>query len=119
SHTPIADLPPGSLEAVHYFSEAGKLAFADRDVYVADPDFVKVPTKALLDPDYLALRADLIMPKRTIGKAPPGDPVDMLAVRGQDASPEFPSTTHIVAVDKDGSVMSMTSSIETAFGSKI
>jgi len=119
SHTPIADLAPGSLEAVHYFSEAGKLAFADRDVYVADPDFIDVPVQALLDPQYLALRADLIMRRRTIGRAPPGDPVDMLAVRGEDASPELPSTTHIVAVDQAGNVMSMTSSIESAFGSKL
>lgn len=119
SHTPIADLPPVSPEAVHYFSEAGRLAFADRAVYVADPDFADVPVKALLDPQYLRLRADLIMPKRTIGKAPPGDPVGMLAVRGEDTSPELPSTTHIVAVDREGSVMSMTSSIESAFGSKI
>ncbi|MDS1140686.1 gamma-glutamyltransferase [Pusillimonas sp. SM2304] len=119
SHTPIATTPPGSLEAVHYFSEAGKLAFADRDVYVADPDFINVPINALLDARYLALRADLIMPRRTIGRAPPGDPIGMLVVRGQDASPELPSTTHIVAVDRDGGVMSMTSSIESAFGSKI
>ncbi|NYT85312.1 gamma-glutamyltransferase [Pollutimonas harenae] len=119
SYTPIADLVPGSAGAVHYFSEAGRLAFADRAVYLADPDFVEVPVKALLDPQYLRLRADLIMPRRTIGQAPPGDPIGMLAVRGEDVSPELPSTTHIVAVDSEGSVMSMTSSIESAFGSKI
>ncbi len=119
SHTPIADLLPDSAGAVHYFSEAGRLAFADRDVYVADPDFVNVPFQALLDPRYLELRADLIMPRRTIGRAPPGDPIGMLAVRGEDTSPEPPSTTHIVAVDRQGGVMSMTSSIESAFGSKI
>ncbi|HWL27848.1 MAG TPA: gamma-glutamyltransferase, partial [Burkholderiaceae bacterium] len=119
THTPIAQLPPDSLEAVHYFSEAGKLAFADRDVYVADPAFIDVPVQALLDPDYLAARARLIDPSRSMGRAPPGDPVGKLPVRGQDDSPELPSTSHIVAVDARGNVASMTSSIESAFGSKI
>src|SRR5690606_17468039 len=67
----------------------------------------------------LALRAELIDPDQTYGPMPPGDPAGMLAVRGQDSSPELPSTTHIVAVDRQGNVVSMTSSIETAFGSKI
>src|SRR3546814_103725 len=75
SHTPIAHLSPTSLAAVHYFSEAGKLAFADRDLYLADPDFVDVPVKGLLDDGYLALRAGLIKPQATIGRAPEGDPV--------------------------------------------
>lgn len=119
SHTPIAGLLPDSLEAVHYFAEAGKLAYADRDVYVADPAFIDVPVKAMLDPKYLALRADLIRSDRTIGRAPPGDPVGMLAVRGKDNSPELPSTTHVVVVDGEGNVVSMTSTIESAFGSKI
>ena len=118
-HTLIADLPPDSLQAVHYFSEAGKLAFADRDVYLADPDFIDVPTQALLDDDYLAARAALIRPDRSLGRAPPGDPVEGMAELGQDDALELPSTTHVVAVDIDGSVVSMTSTIESAFGSKI
>ncbi|WP_370635843.1 gamma-glutamyltransferase [Paralcaligenes sp. KSB-10] len=119
SHTPIDTFPVDSLEAVHYFSEAGKLAYADRDFYVADPDFVDVPVHAMLDPKYLALRAGLIKANRTIGVAPPGDPAHMRAVRGRDDSPEIPSTTHIVAVDAASNVVSMTSTIESAFGSKI
>lgn len=119
AYTPIADLPPDSLQSVHYFSEAGKLAYADRDIYVADPDVIDVPVKAMLDPEYLALRAGMIRPDKTIGRAPPGDPAGMLAVRGKGASPEQPSTTHIVAVDAQGNVVSMTSTIESAFGSKI
>src|SRR3546814_10026284 len=98
SHTPIARLAPTSLEAVHYFSEAGKLAFADRDIYLADPDFIDVPVKGLLDERYLALRAGLIKPDATMGRAPAGDPVGLKAVRGQDDSPELPSTSHVVAV---------------------
>ncbi|WP_073103780.1 gamma-glutamyltransferase [Pollutimonas bauzanensis] len=119
SHTPIAGLRPDTLEAVHYFAEAGKLAYADRDVYVADPDFIDVPVKAMLDPQYLAMRASLIRPGRTIGRAPPGDPAAMLALRGKDGSPELPSTTHVAVVDAQGNVVSMTSTIESAFGSKI
>lgn len=119
SHTPIARLAPDSLQAVHYFSEAGRLAYADRDYYVADPDFIDVPVRAMLSRAYLALRAGLIKTDRSMGRAPPGDPVHDLAVRGRDASPELPSTTHIVAVDADGNMVSMTSTIESAFGSKI
>jgi gamma-glutamyltranspeptidase/glutathione hydrolase len=119
SHTPIAALQPDSLAAVHLFSEAGKLAFADRDFYIADPDFQEVPTRALLDPGYLKLRASLVDNDRSIGRAPPGDPAAMLARRGRDGSYERPSTTHIVAVDQERNVVSMTSSIEAAFGSKI
>lgn len=119
AHTDIAAMAPDSLSSVHLFSEAGKLAFADRDVYVADPDFVHVPVQAMLSSDYLALRAGLIDKERSMGRAPPGDPANMLAVRGQDNSPELPSTSHMVAVDASGGVVSMTSSIETAFGSKI
>jgi gamma-glutamyltranspeptidase/glutathione hydrolase len=119
SHTPIAGLAPDSLEAVHYFAEAGKLAYADRDYYVADPDFVDVPVSAMINADYLARRAALIRPERTIGRAPPGDPVHDLAIRGKDDSLEIPSTTHLVAADADGNVVSMTSTIESEFGSKI
>src|SRR5690606_31204386 len=115
----IATLPPDSLDAVHYFSEAGKLAFAESDIYLADPDFVKVPVTPLLNPFYLALRAGLIDEWHSIGRAPPGVLVGIRVVRGMDVSPELSTTSHFVAVDHEGYVMSMTSSIETAFGSKI
>src|SRR3546814_3910815 len=67
SHTPIAQAAPVSVEAVHYFSEAGSLAFADRDAYVADPQFVDVPVAGMLDPAYLAARARLISPDHAVG----------------------------------------------------
>ena len=116
---PMHGFAPNSLEAVHYFSEAGRLAYADRDHYVADPDFNYVPAQALIDPVYLKARASLVSPDRSMKKAPPGDPVSRLRRAGQSAALELPSTTHIVAVDADGNVVSMTSSIESAFGSKI
>uniref|UniRef100_A0A1I8ALM4 Gamma-glutamyltransferase n=1 Tax=Steinernema glaseri TaxID=37863 RepID=A0A1I8ALM4_9BILA len=117
-HTPIADAKPQSVEAIHYFSEAGRLAFADRDAWVADPAFVSVPQQALLAPEYLKSRAALIQPDRSMGHAQPGKPLaDSQAVT--DNTPELPSTTHLSVADDKGQVVSMTTSVESAFGSKI
>ena len=118
-HFPMGSYGPTSAQAVHYFSEAGRLAFADRDYYLADPDFVNIPVEALLDPVYLNARARLIDADASMGVALPGDPVSRLPELGQDNSLELPSTTHIVAVDREGNVLSMTTSVESAFGSKI
>lgn len=118
AHTPIAHLRPGSAEAVHYFSEVGRLAFADRDAYIADPAFVRVPIYGLLDPDYIAARAQLIRPERSMGHAAPGAPPGWEALPA-DAALEQPATTHLVVADRQGNVVSMTTSIESAFGSKI
>ncbi len=115
----LAAMQPDSLEAVHYFAEAGRLAFADRDRYVADPDFVRVPTQALLDPAYIFQRGAWIDSRFSMGTAQAGDPAAQLARRGQDNAPDLPSTTHLVAVDRAGNAVSMTSTIESEFGSKI
>ncbi|MGE4370621.1 MAG: gamma-glutamyltransferase [Burkholderiaceae bacterium] len=119
AHTPIATTLPGSADAVHYFAEAGRLAFADRDKYVADPGFVTVPTAGLLDPAYLKARAALIRPDASLGTAPAGVPRGLDVAPGDGVTPERPSTTHLVAIDGRGNAVSMTSSIETAFGSKL
>lgn len=108
-----------SLRTVHYFAESGRLAFADRDFYVADPQFVDVPVAAMLDPAYLRKRAALIHPERSMKQALSGDPAGLLLARARDDAFEVPSTTHLVAVDAQGDVVSMTSTIESAFGSKI
>jgi len=119
--TDLGSLKPGSLEAAHLIAEASKLAFADRDLYVADPDFVSVPTRGMLDPSYLMLRAQAL----DRGKAQPvpvraGNPPWRQALElAPDQSPELPSTSHFVIVDADGSVVSMTTSIEDAFGSRL
>lgn len=117
-HTPIADVKPQSVEAIHYFSEAGRLAFADRDAWVADPAFVSVPHQALLAPAYLKSRAALIQPGRSMGHAQPGKPLAD-AQAATDNTPELPSTTHLSVADAKGQVVSMTTSVESAFGSKI
>ncbi|NMG36915.1 gamma-glutamyltransferase [Azoarcus sp. TTM-91] len=116
---PMARLAPDSAPAVHYFAEAGRLAYADRERYVADPDFVAVPVAGLLAADYLATRAALISPRRSMGRAAPGRPAGVVLAVGEDATAEQPSTSHLVAVDGEGNALSMTTTIEAAFGSKI
>ena len=103
---------------IHTFIEASRLAFADRNTYVGDPDFVSVPTAGLVDSTYLAQRAGLIKldqrtPQTEAGKPP------LAPQRITSASPELPSTSHFSIVDTEGNVLSMTTSIETAFGSRI
>ena len=106
-----------SSDAIHLYSEAARLAFADRNQYVADGDFVGVPVQGLLDKGYLAERGKLIG-TRSMGIAQPGTPPLALA-RGKDATPELPSTSHVSIVDKAGMAVSMTSSIEDGFGSRL
>lgn len=110
-----------NAEAVHLFSEAGRLAYADRGRYVADTDFVPLPghsVKPLLDKKYLAERASLIGEK-SMGTAKFGTPPGMTNLAwGLDTSPEFPCTSHISIVDAKGNAISMTTTIEDQFGSR-
>ena len=115
----IASMQPGSRESVHYFSEAARLAFADRERYIADPEFVRVPVQAMLDSRYLAWRGALIDARQSMGVAQAGDPLGMLKQRGESGAIDQPSTTHLVAIDAQGNAVSMTSTIESEFGSKI
>lgn len=124
SHTDIHKHGPqqGHLQAqaVHLFSEAGRLAYADRNRYVADTDFVPLPgdsVEPLIDKNYLAWRAMQIGP-RSMGKASAGHPLGIQMAAGDDNSPERPSTTHLSIVDSYGNALAMTSSIEDAFGAR-
>jgi len=108
---------PGSADAVHLFSEAARLAYADRARYVADPGFVPVPVEGMLAPSYLAGRAKLVGAE-SMGVAPAGRP------EGAPAAASVPDTerhgtSHFSIVDRDGDAVAMTSSIEYAFGSHI
>ncbi len=98
---------PGSAQAVHLFSEAARLAYADRALYVGDPDFNPVPVARLLAPQYLETRARLIG-ARSMGYARPGT---------LDA--ETPGTSHLSVVDGEGNAVALTTSIEMGFGSRI
>ncbi|WP_448213412.1 gamma-glutamyltransferase [Colwellia sp. MEBiC06753] len=114
----LADMPANSLDAIHLFTQSSRLAFADREKYVADSDFVTVPTQALVSGEYLASRSALINPKKDMGLAEAGQPVKEL-VYASDDSFERPSTSHIAIIDGDGNAISMTTSVEMAFGSAV
>lgn len=116
---PMRELRPGSATAVHLFAEAGRLAYADRDHYVADPAFVRVPSAGLVAPEYLRGRAALVRPERSMGRASPGSPAGATARRGADATLEAEGTSHISVVDAQGNALSMTTTIEAQFGSRI
>ena len=119
-HFDLAGLAPGSPQAVHLISEASRLAFADRARYMADSDFVSVPVTGLLNRDYLRRRAALIDPGSSMGRASAGDPPRKRSdLWGDDSALELPSTTHLSVVDANGNAVSMTSSIENAFGSRL
>ncbi|HXV26095.1 MAG TPA: gamma-glutamyltransferase [Alphaproteobacteria bacterium] len=114
---PIGQEAPLSPNFAHLFAEAGRLAFADRGRYLADPDHVEVPVARLLDPAYLARRSQLIRPDRSLGKAQPGD---LLLSRADPAPRVEPiSTSHLSVVDDEGNAVALTSSIESGFGSRI
>lgn len=111
----VAELPVNSPAAIHLFTQASRLAFADRNQYVADSDFVDVPVRELLAPDYLAARAKLIQPT-DMGQAQPGN---MPVARVATESLEQPNTSHVAIVDAEGNAVSMTTSIEMGFGSTV
>ena len=116
----LAGMGPMTATAVHFIAEAEKLAYADRDFYIGDPDFVEVPQAAMLDRAYLKTRAEEIDASRTMGKALPGVPPAQ--IRGEwraGLSPERASTTHFSIVDGRGNVVSMTSSVEGPFGAHL
>lgn len=110
---------PGA-EAVHLFAEAGRLAYADRNRYAADTDFVPLPGRGvpgLIDKRYLATRAKLIG-EMSMGTAPAGNPPGMEVAWGRDTAIDNPSTSHLVVVDGAGRGLSMTTTVEDLFGSR-
>jgi gamma-glutamyltranspeptidase/glutathione hydrolase len=100
-------------QAWFLFAQASRLMYADRDQYVADPRFVPVPVERMLDPGYIKLRAQLIGARAGAPPAPGNIPVS----RGRDATNESAGTSHFVVVDADGDVVSMTTTVESIFGS--
>ncbi len=113
-HTDIAERGPTDPQAWFLFSQASRLMYADRDRYFGDPDFTPVPIEGLLEPDYVAARAKLI--GDVAGPAPaPGTPRGAGAL-APDATKEPGGTSHFVIVDADGNAVSMTTTVESIFG---
>lgn len=113
-HTDIGKRGPTDPVAWTLLAQAERVMYADRDRYVGDPSFVTVPVAGLLDPAYVAQRARLITP--TAGEAPPfGHPKGAPNV-GVDRTKEPGGTTHLVVVDPQGNVVSMTTTVESIFG---
>lgn len=116
----LAAMAPMDPQARRLIGDATRLAFADRGRYLADSDFVPVPVAGLLDPAYLQGRARLLGREDALPQVSPGLPDwDHARRQGDDHSTGRPATTHVVIVDARGNVASMTSTIESGFGSRI
>ncbi|MCP3053579.1 gamma-glutamyltransferase [Aurantimonas marianensis] len=118
----IAALGPDSPEALRLIGDASRLAFADRGRYMADIDYVPMPLEGLLDAAYLKSRSDLLAGESALTKdavEPGSPPWDHAMLMGDDAALELPSTSHFSIVDAAGNVVSMTTTIENGFGSRL
>lgn len=116
----MSRIEPGTPEAVHLITEASKLAYADRGRYLADPDFVDVPVPGLIDQAYLKRRAALIDAGKAARAVSPGTPPGAASWRwAEGRTLAQPSTTHYSIIDADGNAVSITSSVEAAFGAHI
>ena len=116
----LAGFVPFSARPVHLVSEASALAFADRNTYIADPDFIPVPSAGMIDKGYLKSRASEVSRFKAGRKRFPGMPglVSQLNYAPGENEQGL-STTHMSIIDDDGNAVSMTSSIENAFGSRL
>jgi gamma-glutamyltranspeptidase/glutathione hydrolase len=119
----LNQFPPGSSndpQTLRLIGDASRLAFADRGRYMADSDFVPMPTKGLLAQDYLSERAKLLNGPDALTEAVPGNPeYSHASLWADDVSLELPSTSHISIVDRFGNALSMTTTIENSFGSRL
>ncbi|MEL6519738.1 MAG: gamma-glutamyltransferase [Pseudomonadota bacterium] len=116
----LAALGVDNPESWRLIGDASRLAFADRGLYMADSDYVPVPVEGLVAPDYLTERGALLGSETALEEVSAGSPAFDHALNwGADASIEFPSTSHISIVDADGNALSMTTTIENGFGSRL
>jgi gamma-glutamyltranspeptidase / glutathione hydrolase len=118
---PLAQLGPEDPQSWRIIGDATRLAFADRDLYMADADFVNMP-KGLLNDAYLAQRAKRLSGERMLGaeEIKPGDPPqDHASMFAPHWGPDLPSTSHLSIVDGNGNIVSMTTTIENGFGSRL
>ena len=117
----MIDLDPASAAWAHLFAEASKVAFADRNRYMADPDFVPQPVSGLLDAGYLDGRAALISREHALGKVEAGEPPGKHGALqwAPDAGAMEAGTSHLSVLDRHGNVVSMTMTVEAGFGSHL
>lgn len=120
-HFELSTLAPGSPALLHLVTEASRLAFADRNAYIGDPDFVQVPVNGLLDADYLRQRATLINPAQALARVHPGEPGKQVERRDIELAPDAAErgTSHFSIVDAQGNLLALTSSNEVPFGSRM
>ncbi|HEY4254524.1 MAG TPA: gamma-glutamyltransferase [Roseomonas sp.] len=119
AHFDLPHLPPAGVDAAHLIIEAGRLAFADRNAYVGDPDQISVPARGLTDRAYLTARAQLIDPLRAMAAPRAGNPPWRDArYTPQEPQPEY-GTSHLAILDAGGNAVSMTTTIESAFGAQV
>jgi gamma-glutamyltranspeptidase/glutathione hydrolase len=116
---PSKDLDTETLKGAHLFTQASRLAYADRGEYLGDPAFVNVPVSGLLNRTYLAQRSKLIDPAKDMGTVAAGTPPSGKAKFAPQTSPEHPGTSHMSIVDDHGEVVSMTTTVEAPFGSEM
>lgn len=117
----LAAMGPGDPQAWRLIGDASRLAFADRGRFMADTDYVPVPVKGLLAPDYLAARGALLAGDDALPEVTAGTPEwdHARQIWADDDAIELPSTSHISIVDGAGNALSMTTTIENAFGSRL
>ena len=120
SHYPISEMGKDNVQSWRLLGDASRLAFADRGKYMADSDYVPMPTQGLLDKEYLEKRAELLKGKTALTKISAGSPPWSHANNyALDEAIELPSTSHFSIVDKDRNVVSITTTIENGFGSRL
>jgi gamma-glutamyltranspeptidase/glutathione hydrolase len=113
----LGALGPNSAVTWHLFAESQRLAYADRNAYLADSDFIPVPARGLMDAGYLVARGSLIDPGRRMAEVRAGTPAGIAAAPRAGAQPMENGTSHFSVADGDGTVVSYTSTIEGSFGS--
>ncbi|MBW6397251.1 gamma-glutamyltransferase [Roseomonas sp. HJA6] len=119
AHTTMRPLDPHGVEAAHWLGDAGRLAFADRNAYVADPDFVSVPTRGLTDAAYLTARAQILDRDRAVASARAGNPPWRETRYAPQTQEREAGTSQVSIVDADGNALSMTTTVEALFGARL
>jgi gamma-glutamyltranspeptidase/glutathione hydrolase len=118
-HFDLRGLPPNGPDAAHLLGEAGRLAFADRNLFLADEDFVRIPLRGLLDPAYLTGRAQLIDRNRAMAPPRAGNPPWRDAGLAPQPGDHEAGTSHITVVDGWGDAVALTATIEAVMGSRV